>query len=53
MAFTSPTLLDSAKWRRLTQLGWLAQVLSMENRPGMMLITGDGGSNLLSGEMFS
>ena len=37
----------------LTQLGWLAQVLSMENRPGMMLITGDGGINLLSGEIFS
>jgi hypothetical protein len=35
----------------LTQLGWLAQVLSMENRPGMMLITGDGGINLLSGEI--
>jgi proteasome lid subunit RPN8/RPN11 len=37
----------------LTQIGWLAQVLSMENRPGIMLITGDAGINLLSGEVFS
>jgi hypothetical protein len=37
----------------LTQIGWLAEVLSMENRPGIMLITGDAGINLLSGEVFS
>ena len=37
----------------LTQIGWLARVLSMENRPGIMLIVGDSGINLLSGEMFS
>jgi len=37
----------------LTQIHWLAQVLSMENRPGIMLIIGDAGINLLSGELFS
>jgi hypothetical protein len=37
----------------LTQIGWLAEVLSMENRPGVMLIAGDAGINLLTGEKFS
>jgi tetratricopeptide (TPR) repeat protein len=37
----------------LTQIGWLAELLSMENRPGVMLIAGDAGINLLTGEKFS
>jgi hypothetical protein len=33
----------------LKQIGWLATVLAMENRPGVMLIAGDYGINLLTG----
>jgi proteasome lid subunit RPN8/RPN11 len=36
----------------VTQIAWLADVLSMENRPGVMLIAGDAGMNLLTGEIF-
>jgi hypothetical protein len=36
----------------MRQLAWLAHVMLMENRPGVMLIAGDVGINLLSGEAF-
>jgi hypothetical protein len=37
----------------VTKIAWLANVLSMENRPGVMLIAGDAGMNLLTGEVFT
>jgi proteasome lid subunit RPN8/RPN11 len=37
----------------VTQIAWLSDVLSMENRPGVMLIAGDAGMNLLTGEIFA
>ena len=42
---TSPSYLD------LDQIVWLASVLAMENRPAIMLIAGDRGVNILSGEV--
>jgi integrative and conjugative element protein (TIGR02256 family) len=42
---TSPSYLD------LGQIAWLASVLAMENRPAVMLIAGDRGVNILSGEV--